>query len=126
VPDPGDINLGMKNLFIFDDIAMEKNKNPADRFYTRGRHNNRSSIYLYQNYHILPRQTTGTNSSLLILFELPFIDMKNLHSDYIACHMPFAEFQELCNGKYKVLNSFALIKKDEHPHSGKYFKNLNQ
>ena len=126
VPDPSDIDPGRKNLFIFDDIATEKNQNPADSFYTRGRHNNCSSIYLSQNYHILPRQTIRTNSNLLILFELPFIDMKNIHSDYVACDMPFVEFQELCNETYKVPYSFVLINKDEHPSSGKYFKNLNQ
>jgi hypothetical protein len=52
--------------------------------------------------------------------------MKNIRSDYIACDMPFAEFQELCNETYKVPYSFLLINKDEHPGSGKYFKNLNQ
>jgi hypothetical protein len=31
VPDPSDINP-MKNLFIFDDIATEKNRNLADSF----------------------------------------------------------------------------------------------
>jgi hypothetical protein len=52
--------------------------------------------------------------------------MKHIHSDYIACDMPFAEFQELCNETYKVPFSFVLIHKDENPGSGKYFKNLNQ
>jgi hypothetical protein len=47
VPDPSNIDPGMKNLFIFDDIATEKNQNPADNFYTRGRHNC-SSVYLSQ------------------------------------------------------------------------------
>jgi hypothetical protein len=78
-----------------------------------------------QDYY-LPRQTIRTNSNLLILFELPFIDMMNIHSDYIACDMPFAQFQELCNETYKVPYSFMFINKDEHPGSGKHFKNLNQ
>jgi hypothetical protein len=52
--------------------------------------------------------------------------MKHIHSDYIACDMPFAEFQELFNETYKVPYSFVLIHQDEHPGSGKYFINLNQ
>jgi hypothetical protein len=96
-PDPNDIDPGMKNLFIFDDIATEKNQNPPASSYTSERHNNCSSIYLSQNYHILPRQTIRTNSNLLILLELPFIDMKNIQSDFTACDMTFAEFQELFN-----------------------------
>jgi hypothetical protein len=78
-----------------------------------------------QDYY-LPRQTIRTNSNLFILFELIFIDVKNIHSDCIACDMPFPEFQELCNETYNVPYSFVLIKKDEHPGSGKYFKNLDQ
>jgi len=79
---------------------MKKNQNPADNFYTRGRQTNCSSIFLSQNYHVLPRQTIRTNPLSLILLELPTIDLKYIHCDYIACNMPSAEFQELCTGTY--------------------------
>jgi hypothetical protein len=79
-----------------------------------------------QGYH-LPRQTIRTNSNLLLLFELPFIDMKNIHSDYLACDMPFLQsFKNCVVKRIKYLTVFVLINRDEHPGSGKYFKNLNQ
>lgn len=126
VPDPSEIDPKKKNLFIFDDIATEKNQNPADSFYTRGRHNNCSSIYLSQNYYILPRQTIRTNSNVLILFQSPITDLQNIHTDYIAGDMPFKEFQELCNETYKIPYGFIVMNKDKHPLEGKYFRNLNE
>ena len=43
---PKDFNPKRKSLFIFDDIMTEKNQDPASNFYTRGRHNNCSCIYI--------------------------------------------------------------------------------
>jgi hypothetical protein len=70
VPDPSDIDPRKTNLFILMILLRKRIK----------------------IHHILPRQTIRTNSNLLILFELPFIDMKNIHSDYIAYDMPIAKF----------------------------------
>ena len=72
IPDPKDFNPKRKSLFIFDDIMTEKNQDPASNFYTRGRHNNCSCIYISQNYHKLPRQTIRTNSNFLILFRVVY------------------------------------------------------
>jgi hypothetical protein len=48
--------------------------------------------------------------------------MRNIHSDYITCDMPIAEFQELCKCTFKVvLFNIVLINKDEHPVSGQVF-----
>ena len=81
IPDPRDFNPKRKSLFIFDDIMTEKNQDPASNFYTRGRHNNCSCIYISQNYHKLPRQTIRTNSNLLILFRIPKKDLRHIYED---------------------------------------------
>jgi hypothetical protein len=52
VPDPSDTDLGMKNIIICDDIATEKNQNPTDNFYTRGRHNNCISIRFNETHKV--------------------------------------------------------------------------
>ena len=62
----------------------EKNQDPASNFYTRGRHNNCSCIYISQNYHKLPRQTIRTNSNLLILFSIPKKDLRHIYEDIIS------------------------------------------
>ena len=104
IPDPRDFNLKKrKSLFIFDDIMTEKNQDPASNFYTRGRHNNCSCIYISQNYHKLPRQTIRTNSNFLILFSIPKkifdIYMRTLY--LMICHgMNFSRFAKM----FSILN----------------------
>ena len=70
INNPKDINKNKKNLFIFDDIMTDSKQSKAEDYYTRGRHNNTSSIYISQNYFKLPRQTIRSNANLLILFKL--------------------------------------------------------
>jgi len=122
IPDPSEVNSKNKNLFIFDDVATEKKQTPADNFYTRGRHNNCNSIYLSQNYYLLPRQTIRTNANVLILFALPTIDMRNIYTDIISLDMSFDEFQRFCFEVYEEPYNFIVIIKDKHPLEGKYFK----
>ena len=103
IPDPKDFNPKRKSLFIFDDIMTEKNQDPASNFYTRGRHNNCSCIYISQNYHKLPRQTIRTNSNLLILFSIPKkifdIYMRTLY--LMICHgMNLTRFAKM----FSILN----------------------
>ncbi|CAF4423365.1 unnamed protein product, partial [Rotaria magnacalcarata] len=66
IPVPGDVDKDKKNVFIFYDIMTNSNQNKAEDYYTRGRHNNTSSIYISQNYHKLPRQTMRSNANILI------------------------------------------------------------
>lgn len=79
IPDPKDVKSDKKNLFIFDDIMTDKNQSKAEDFYTRGRHNNTSSIYISQNYHKLPRQAIRSNANVLILFQLPEKYLRHIH-----------------------------------------------
>ena len=74
IQDPKDVPRDMKNLFIFDDILLEKQNTP-EKFYTRGRHNNIDTIYIDQNSHKLPRQTIRANLNLLIQ---PFKDLRDM------------------------------------------------
>ena len=107
IPDPRDFNPKRKSLFIFDDIMTEKNQDPASNFYTRGRHNNCSCIYISQNYHKLPRQTIRTNSNLLILFSIPKKDLRHIIFFYMRtlylmiCHgMNLTRFAKM----FSILN----------------------
>ena len=96
IPDPKVVLRDHKNLFIFDDILLEKQTTP-EKFYTRGRHNNIDTIYIAQNFHILPRQTIRANHNLLILFKQPIKDLRHIYDDLVSKYMNFQEF------KFKIL-----------------------
>ena len=126
IPDPRDFNPKRKSLFIFDDIMTEKNQDPASNFYTRGRHNNCSCIYISQNYHKLHRQTIRTNSNLLILFSIPEKDLRHIYEDIMSNDMPWDEFNSFCKDVFNTKYSFVSINKDATIDEGKICKNLNQ
>lgn len=126
IPDPRDVNPKRKSLFVFDDIMTEKNQIPASNYYTRGRHNSCSCIYISQNYHKLPRQTIRTNSNFLILFSIPQKDLKHIYDDIISNDMSWEEFNSFCQEVFKTNYSFVAINKDANVLDGKYYKNLNE
>jgi len=126
IPDPQDVDKKEKNLFIFDDIMTDKNQSKAEDFYTRGRHNNTSSIYISQNYFKLPRQTIRANVNVLILFSLPKRDLNHIYSEFISNDMEWVEFLNFSDSVWKEQHSYIIINKDLSPSEGKYQANFNR
>ena len=67
------IELGKKNLMVFNDLLLEK-QNTCESYYVRGRQSNVDCFYLAQNYFKLPRQTIRVNANFICLFPQ---DLKN-------------------------------------------------
>lgn len=126
IPDPKDVNNKKKNLFVFDDIMTNSNQSKAEDFYTRGRHNNTSSIYISQNFHKLPRQTIRSNANILILFKLSEKDLRHIYNDFISNDMDWIEFKEFCNKVWNEPFNYIIINKILPPAKGKYQANFNQ
>jgi len=126
IPYPSEVDMRKKNIFIFDDIMTNPNQNKAEDFYTRGRHNNVSSIYVSQNYYKLPRQTIRSNTNVLILFSLSKKDLQHIHSEYISRDMDWQECQDFCNYAWRQPHGYVVINKDLPPGEGKYQVNLNK
>lgn len=126
IPDPKDVNKKKKNLFVFDDIMTDSNQSKAEDFYTRGRHNNTSSIYISQNFHKLSRQTIRSNANVLILFSLPEKDLRHIYNDFISQDMEWEEFREFCNKAWKENYGYICINKRLPAAVGKYQANFNQ
>ena len=125
IPDPKDVAENKKNLFIFDDIMTDSNQSKAEDFYTRGRHNNTSSIYISQNYHRLPRQTIRCNANILILFSLPKMELNHIYNDFISNDMELDEFRKFCSDTWQEKYGFICINKTLSPLEGKYQANFN-
>lgn len=124
IPDPNEVDCSRKSLFIFDDIMTEQKQSKVEDFYTRGRHNNCSSIYISQNYYKLPRQTIRNNSNSVILFSLPKKDFQHIHEDLISNDMDFNEFKNYITDIKQY--SYLVINKDFDIFNGKYLKNFNE
>ena len=126
LPNPKDINSKKKNLFVFDDIMTNKNQDNVGSFYTRGRHNNCSCIYISQNYHKLPRQTIRTNCNSLILFKIPTKDLRHIYEDIVSNDMSWDEFNNFCEEVFNFPYSFIAINKDADVENGRYIQNFNK
>ena len=125
VPDPREINSDNKNVIVFDDLITESNQNLAGNFYTRGRHNNVSCIYISQSYHMLPRQTIRSNANCLILFKLPNKDLRHIHDDIIG-DMTYKEFNDFCQNIWQKDHGYIIINRNKPVEEGKYIANFQQ
>ena len=123
LPDPKDIN-SKKKIIIFEDVMTNKNQDIIGNFYTRVRQNNCPCIYIFQNYHKLPRQTIRTNCTSLILFEICIKDLKHIYTDIVSNDMCWNEFNIFCKGVFKIPYSFIAINKNVDVLNGKYIKKL--
>ena len=121
IPDPKDVPRNHKNLFIFDDILLEKQTTP-EKFYTRGRHNNIDTIYIAQNFHKLPRQTIRANHNLLILFKQPHKDLRHIFDDLVSNDMNFQEFKDFAN----QYDDYKYVVIDKTKNIGKYKNGFNE
>ena len=95
MPDPHDLDMSRKNICVFDNMVTESNQNSAESYYTRGRHNNVSCIYISQSYHLLPRQTIRANTNFIVLFKVPNKDLKHIHNDICSGDISYKEFKKL-------------------------------
>ena len=64
IPDPKDLNPDEKNLLILDDCFLGK-QNKAEAYYTRGRHNNCDTLYIYIPKLFSPTTTDNTREHKL-------------------------------------------------------------
>lgn len=124
IPDPTQINTKKRNLFVFDDVMTDNNQSKAEDYYTRGRHNNSSSIYITQNYFKLPRQTIRSNSNVLILFNLLTKDLRHIYEDFCSNDMEWCEFQKFCTND--IPYTYVVLNTELPPEEGKYQVNFNK
>jgi hypothetical protein len=103
----------------------DRNQSKAEDFYTRGRHNNISSIYISQNYYKLPRQTIRSNANVLILFSLPKKDLQHIYDDIVSRDMSWTEFQTFCNKAWINPYTYIVINKNLSKSEGRYQTNFN-
>jgi len=106
VPDPKELSPEQKNLMIFDDLLLQKQKQ-CEACYVRGRHSNCDCLYLSQNYFKLPCQTIRENANFFCLFPQ---DQKNIgHNDHVSHDMTKEQFKKLCKHEWPKPQNFVVI-----------------
>ena len=108
VPDPSDLSSTKKNLMIFDDLQLERQKK-CETYYIRGRHSNVDCFYLAQNYFKLPRQTIRENANFICLFPQDFENIDHIYNDYVSTDMSKKEFKYLCKTAWNQPHGFVVI-----------------
>ena len=111
---------GKKILFIIDDCGSKSQKQISP-YFQYGRPLNINTIYLSQNYFLIPRQTIRCNSDVLILFKLNKRDLQNLWIDHASAdYKEYSDFEKLAEECWKVKYSFFTINLTETDISKKY------
>ncbi len=118
VPDPKELDARHKNLIVFDDLMLEKQKK-CEAFYTRGRHNNVDCFYISQNYFQLPRRTIRENCNLLCIFQQDGKNLNHIYNDHCT-DMTKDEFKNFCQQCWSADYGFVVIDLTSKKHEGKY------
>ena len=110
--------LHKRNLLLLDDCFLGK-QNKAERYYTRGRHNNCDTIYIAQNYFRLPRQNNSGEFKQ---------GRKKSHSypclPWCYRHIPLGNSNS--HGVWSKEHNFVTIDLTSTPTNGTYRENFNR
>ncbi len=83
------------SLFIFDDVACEKQNNMRS-YFCMGRHKSVDSFYLVQTYSRVPKQLIRDNANFLVLFRQDDTNLRHIYRDHVNTDMTFEEFCQMC------------------------------
>lgn len=107
------------SIFIFDDVACEKQDN-IRAYFCMGRHNGIDSFYLCQTYTRIPKHLVRDNANFLIIFKQDETNLRHIYNDHINSDMTFNEFKVMCNESWKEKYGFLVIDKDSRLNDGRY------
>lgn len=112
------------SLFIFDDVACEKQNN-IKAYFCMGRHKNVDSFYLCQSYARIPKHLVRDNMNFLVLFKQDELNLRHIYNDHVNTDMSFEKFKELCSICWQDNYTFLVIDKDSDIDAGRYRKNFD-
>jgi Poxvirus A32 protein len=113
------------SLFIFDDIACEKQDN-VKRMFSYGRHKGLSCFILTQTYAAVSKQLVRDNVNFLILFRQDDRNLDHIFREHVSPDITFLEFQQMCKLCWKEPYGFLTIDKTKSINSGRYRKDFDK
>lgn len=112
------------SIFIFDDVACEKQNN-IKAYFCMGRHREVDSFYLCQSYARIPKHLVRDNVNFLVLFKQDEMNLKHVYNDHVNVDMSFEKFKNMCLACWKDNFGFIVIDKDSALNDGRYRKNFD-
>ena len=112
------------SVFIFDDVACDKQNNIRD-YFSMGRHKNIDSFYLCQTYTRIPKHLIRDNANFLLVFKQDDLNLKHIFNDHIYGDMTFDAFKQICVECWKDQYGFLCIDKDNDLDQGRYRKGFD-
>lgn len=112
------------SVFIFDDVACEKQDNIRS-YFCMGRHNDIDSFYLCQTYTRIPKHLIRDNANFIIIFKQDEMNLRHIFNDHINTDMTFDDFRKICAECWKEKYGFVVIDKDSTIKCGRYRKGLD-
>ena len=82
------------SVFIFDDIACEKQDN-VRAFFCMGGHVNVDYFYLCQTYARIPKHLVRDNLNLLVPFRQDERNLKHVYEDHVNTDISYTQFRDL-------------------------------
>lgn len=108
------------SIFIFDDIACEKQDN-VRAYFSMGRHEIVDSFYLCQTYTRIPKHLVRDNANFVVLFKQDDMNLKHAYNDHVNTDMTYACFKNMCVKCWKSDKyGFITIDKDSEINAGRY------
>lgn len=113
------------SIFVFDDVACEKQDN-IRAYFCMGRHHSVDSFYLCQTYARIPKHLVRDNTNFIVLFKQDDTNLRHVYDDHVNTDMTYAQFKDLCSAcwdsdKY----GFVVIDKDSELNEGRYRKGFD-
>lgn len=112
------------SVFIFDDVACEKQDNVRS-YFCMGRHRDIDSFYLCQTYTHIPKHLIRDNANLFVVFKQDDLNLKHIYNDHVNSDMSFEEFRNMCAECWKDAYGFLVINKDSPLDNGRYRKGFD-
>lgn len=112
------------SIFIFDDVACEKQKKICS-YYCLGRHKNIDSFYLCQTYTRIPKHLIRDNANMICIFKQDDMNLRHIFNDHINNDITYAQFNDACNKCWTDNHGFMVIMKDSPLHNGRYRKGFD-
>lgn len=112
------------SIFIFDDVACEKQDNIRS-YFCLGRHKDIDSFYLCQTYTRIPKHLVRDNANMLCIFKQDNMNLKHIYDDHINNDITFKQFIDACNKCWNDNYGFMVIVKQYPLRSGRYRKGFD-
>lgn len=109
------------SIFIFDDIACEK-QDKIRNYFSMGRHLGVDSFYICQTYSKIPKQLIRDNTNLIFLFRQDERNLRHVFNENVGGDLTWAQFKEMCRVCWMDRFGFLTIDRD----NGNYRKGLDQ